>query len=184
VARSGESISISGILWTRSPYISELRSPKPQKEGSAICGANCQRSGESTLGISEFSRSRKLGHFKSRNSDIGLGPSISRGYVVEIQTIGGSPDRRSSWCIEVRCFTSPEDEALGTSKVAKSRKAIRAVHLERMHGSDRDLQEKVPIGEPHHKIAHQDIRNPMDVGFIHFGIAMSETPTGDKAAVL
>jgi hypothetical protein len=65
VARSGESINISGILWTGSPYISELRSPKPRKEGSAICGASYQCSGESALGISEFLRSRKLGHFKS-----------------------------------------------------------------------------------------------------------------------
>jgi hypothetical protein len=49
---------------------------EPQKEGSAICGASCQHSGESTLGISKFSRSRKSGHFKSRNSESGSETSI------------------------------------------------------------------------------------------------------------
>jgi hypothetical protein len=96
--------------------------------------------------------------------------------VAEIQIIGRSPDRRSNRSIGVRHFASPEDEALGTSEVTKSREAIRTVHLEGTRGSDRGLQGKVPIGEPHREIAesgyresrgqsvyafrHCDVRNP------------------------
>jgi hypothetical protein len=39
---------------------------------------------------------------------------------------------------------------------------------------------KVPIGEPHREIGNRDIGNPVDKVFMHFGIAMSETPIGDK----
>jgi hypothetical protein len=73
---------------------------------------------------------------------------------------------------------SPEDEALGTSEVAKSQEVIKTVHLERTHGSDRDLQEKVLIGEPHREIAHRDIENPVDKRVMHFSVAMSKTLKG------
>jgi hypothetical protein len=53
-----------------------------------------------------------------------------------------------------------------------------------MRGSDRGLQEKVPIGEPHWEIASWDIGNAMDKVFTHFGIAMSETPMRGKTAVM
>jgi hypothetical protein len=46
------------------------------------------------------------------------------------------------------------------------------------------LSGKVLIGEPHWEIGDQDIGNPVDKRFMHFGIAMSETPKGGKAAVL
>jgi hypothetical protein len=73
---------------------------------------------------------------------------------------------------------SPEDEALGTSEVVKSREVIRTVHLERTCGSDRDLQEKFPIGEPHREIVHWDIENPVGKRVMHFGVTMSETLKG------
>jgi hypothetical protein len=42
---------------------------------------------------------------------------------------------------------------------------------------------------PERKVVHwhfenRDIKNPVDTGFMHFGIAMSETLIGDKAVVL
>jgi hypothetical protein len=42
---------------------------------------------------------------------------------------------------------------------------------------------------PERKVIHQyygnrEIGNPMDTGFMHFGIAMSETPIGDMVVVL
>jgi hypothetical protein len=70
------------------------RAVKPRKEGSAICGSNCQHSGESTLRISKFSRSRKSGHFKSRNNEIRSGSSIIGGRVEEIRAFGRFPERK------------------------------------------------------------------------------------------
>jgi hypothetical protein len=36
----------------------------------------------------------------------------------------------------------------------------------------------------HRHFGNREIGNPVDTGFMHFSIAMSETPIGDKAVVL
>jgi hypothetical protein len=83
---------------------------------------------------------------KDRRLGISMVKVPGRIWVIQqLGTHGKDSDDReeSQWksekpnrCIGVRHFASPEDEALWTSEVAKSREAIRAIHLERMHGSD------------------------------------------------
>jgi hypothetical protein len=70
----------------------------------------------------------------------------------------------------------PEDKKLGTSQVAKTRR-------NRDRPSDRgrvatiDAIGKSPDNEAiHRRLVHRDIGNPVDVGFMHFGIAKRETP--------
>jgi hypothetical protein len=46
------------------------------------------------------------------------------------------------WRIRSRHFASPEDEAPEAFEFMKSREAIKTVHLEGTHGSDRGLQER------------------------------------------
>jgi hypothetical protein len=42
----------------------------------------------------------------------------------------------------------------------------------------------IEVEEPHREIEDRDIRNPVDMRFMHFGIARSETPIGDKTTVM
>jgi hypothetical protein len=70
----------------------------------------------------------------------------------------------------------PEDKKLGTSQVVKTwRNQDRA--SDRGHMATINAIGKSPDKEAiPRRLVHQDIGNPMDVGSMHFGIAIRETP--------